>query len=132
MMRVSEDKKAEIVKTYLENPDMRYKGIAERFGVSGNFVGKTIKTHLQAGNGIKPDRRNGCTEDELDAKHAKVMAEKYPHPRTIDWMAHVKPLNAHKRELELKVEHKQAELEAARQELRDFTATLRKLMEDTT
>ena len=51
------------------------------------------------------------------------------HPRTSDWMKHVKPLNAHKRELELAIEHKQAELDKAKQELRDFTATLRQLME---
>lgn len=129
--RIDAETRAAMVEMYLSDDGIRYKDIAEKFDLSVGFVSRTIKKELEAGNGIKPDRRNGCTEEELDAKHAKVMAEKDPHPRTIDWMAHVKPLNAHKRELELKVEHKQAELEAARQELRDFTATLRQLMEDT-
>jgi GTP-binding protein Era len=35
-------------------------------------------------------------------------------------------------ELEQKVEHKQAELDRAKQELRDFMATMKQLMEDTT
>lgn len=48
-----------------------------------------------------------------------------------DWMQHITPLHKHKQELVLAVEHRQAELEKAKQELRDFTATLRQLMEGT-
>lgn len=68
--------------------------------------------------------------DELDAKHREALGEQ--HPRTSDWTEHVRHLNRQKRELESRVEHKQAELDRAKQELRDFTATLKQLMEDTT
>ena len=43
-------------------------------------------------------------------------------------MQYVTPLHKHKQELERRVEHKQAELDAAKQELRDFTATLEQLL----
>lgn len=137
MARISAEKKAEIVRMYLENTDIRYNDIAKHFGVSTDFVRRTVKAEVEAGNGIKPDRRKRkalpsveLDETELDEKHVEAL--KAQHPRTSDWMEHVKPLHQHKMELEQKVEHKQAELDKARQELRDFTATLRKLMEDTT
>lgn len=134
MSRISAEKRAEIVAAYLENDGATYKEIGEQFGINQNTISKIIKTELESGNGIKPDRRvNGeLTDDELERRHDDVIAAKDPHPRTTDWMQHVTPLHKHKMELERRVEHKQAELDKARQELRDFTATLRKLMEDTT
>lgn len=134
MPRISAEKRAEIVAAYLENDGATYKEIGERFGINHNTISKIIRAELQAGKGIKPDRRKvlpvvELDEAELDKKHREAF--KAQHPRTLDWMEHVKPLNAHKRELEEKVRHKQAELGAARQELRDFTATLKQLMEDT-
>lgn len=136
MARISAEKKAEIVRMYLENTDIRYDDIAKHFGVSTDFVRRTVKAEVEAGNGIKPDRRKRKTlpsveldEAELDEKHVEAL--KAQHPRTSDWMEHVKPLHQHKQELEQRVEHKQAELDKAKQELRDFTATLRQLMEDT-
>jgi transposase-like protein len=135
MARISTEKKAEIVRMYLENTDIHYDDIAKHFGVSTDFVRRTVKAEVEAGNGIKPDRRKRKTlpsveldEAELDEKHREAL--KAQHPRTSDWMEHVKPLNARKRELEENVQHKQAELNAARQELRDFTATLRQLMKE--
>ncbi|MBR3631026.1 MAG: hypothetical protein IKN55_11235 [Oscillospiraceae bacterium] len=70
--------------------------------------------------------------EEIDRQHAERMAEKAKaeHPRTSDWMDHITPLHKHRQELELAVEHRQAELEKAKQELRDFLATLRQLMEE--
>lgn len=134
MPRISAEKRAAIVAAYLESDGATYEGIGEQFGISKCTIGKIIRAELQAGNGIKPDRRvNGeLTDDELERRHDAVIAAKDPHPRTTDWMQHVTPLHKHKMELERRVEHKQAELDKAKQELRDFTATLRKLMEDTT
>lgn len=135
MPRISAEKRAEIVAAYLENDGATYKEIGEQFGVSTDFVRRTVKAEVEAGNGIKPDRRKRKTlpsveldETELDEKHVEAL--KAQHPRTSDWMEHVKPLHQYKMELEQKVEHKQAELDAARQELRDFTATLRQLMKE--
>lgn len=112
MPRISAEKRAQIVQYYLENDRATYKDIGERFGINHNTISKIIKAELEAGNGIKPDRRAKDPENP--------------------WMQYVTPLHQHKMELEQKVEHKQAELDAAKQELRDFTATLRGLMEDTT
>lgn len=129
--RIDAETRAAIVEMYLSDDGIRYKDIAEKFDLSVGFVSRTIKKELQAGNGIKPDLRARTIKlpDGIEFEREALEAQ---HPRTSDWMEHVKPLNAHKRELEQKVEHKQAELEKAKQELRDFTATLRKLMEDTT
>ena len=132
--KIDTETKAAIVAAYLSNDNVTYNDVAERFGINQNTVRKIVASEVQAGKGIKPDRRvNGeLTDDALDQKHGDVIAAKDPHPRTTDWMQHVTPLHKHKMELERRVEHKQAELDKARQELRDFTATLRKLMEDTT
>ena len=108
MPRISAEKRAEIVAAYLENDGATYKEIGEQFGTNHSTISKIIRAELQAGNGVKPDRR----------------AKEPENP----WMQYVTPLHKRKRELELKVEHKQAELEAARQELRDFTATLEQLL----
>lgn len=134
MARISAEKRAKIVAAYLENDGATYKEIGERFGINHNTISKIIRAELQAGNGIKPDRRKvlpvvELDEAELDKKHREAL--KAQHPRTLDWMEHVKPLHQHKQELELRVQHKQAELDAAKQELRDFTETLKKLMEGT-
>ena len=135
MSRISAEKRAEIVAAYLENDGATYKEIGERFGINHNTISKIIRAELQAGNGVKPDRRKKTlpsvelSDDEIDAKHREAL--KAQHPRTLDWMEHVKPLHQHKQELELRVQHKQAELDAAKQELRDFTETLKKLMEGT-
>ena len=132
--RIDAETKAAMVARYLSEDGIQIKTVAQEFGVSATYAGKIIHAELHAGNGVKPDRRaNGeLTDDELERRHDDVIAAKDPHPRTTDWMAHVTPLHKHKMELERRVEHKQAELDKARQELRDFTATLRKLMEDTT
>ena len=134
MPKISAEKRAEIVAAYLENDGATYKEIGERFGINHNTISKIIRAELQAGNGVKPDRRKvlpvvELDKAELDEKHREAL--KAQHPRTLDWMEHIKPLNARKRELEENVRHKQAELEKAKQELRDFTATLKQLMEDT-
>ena len=132
--RIDAETKAAIVAAYLSSDNVTYKDVAERFGINHNTARKIVRSEVEAGNGIKPDRRvNGeLTDDELERRHNNVIASKDPHPRTTDWMAHVTPLHKHKMELEQRVEHKKAELEKAKQELRDFTATLRQLMEDTT
>lgn len=108
--RINAETRAKIVQTYLENEGMSHKELAARYNVSVTSVKGIINEALQSGNGIKPDRR------------AK------PEPPS-EWMQHITPLYKHRQALELAVEHKQAELDAAKQELRDFTATLRQLME---
>lgn len=135
MRKITAEQRAQIVQYYLENDGATYKDIAKKVGVNHCTISKIIRAELQAGNGITPDRRKKTlpsvelSDDEIDAKHREAL--KAQHPRTLDWMEHVKPLHQHKQELELRVQHKQAELDAAKQELRDFTETLKKLMEGT-
>ena len=131
MRKITAEQRAQIVQYYLENDGATYKDIAKKVGVNHRTISKIIRAELQAGNGVKPDRRKvlpvvELDEAELDEKHREAL--KAPHPRTLDWMEHVKPLHQHKQELELRVQHKQAELDKAKQELRDFTATLEQLL----
>lgn len=126
--RIDDETRSKIVQKYLATDDATYADIGRVFGINQNTISKIIRQELQSGTGIKPDRRaktiklsNGIEfeREELEAQH----------PRTSDWMQHITPLHKHKQALELAIEHKQAELDAAKQELRDFTATLRQLME---
>ena len=132
--KIDAETKAAITAMYLSSDSVTYKDVAEQFGINLNTVRRIVGSEVQAGNGVKPDRRKvlpsvELSDDEIDAKHREAL--KAQHPRTLDWMEHVKPLHQHKQELELRVQHKQAELDAAKQELRDFTETLKKLMEGT-
>lgn len=108
--RIDAETRAQIVQKYLATDDATYADIGRVFGINQNTIAKIIRTELQAGNGTKPDRR----------------AKEPENP----WMEYVTPLHKHKQELEDVIEHKQAELDAARQEYRDFLATLKQLMED--
>jgi transposase-like protein len=108
--RIDAETRAQIVQKYLATDDATYADIGRVFGINQNTIAKIIKTELQAGNGTKPDRR----------------AKEPENP----WMEHITPLHRHKQELENAIAHKQAELDAARQEYRDFLATLKQLMED--
>lgn len=127
---IDAETKSEIVMAYLSDEKITQKEIAKRFGVSTQYVSRMLKSEMEAGNGVKPDRRartahGEITDGEIERRHQEAMQE---HPRSEDWMAHVTPLHKHKQSLEEKVKHKQAELDAAKQELRDFTATLEQLL----
>lgn len=108
--RIDAETRAQIVQKYLAADGATYADIGRVFGINQYTVARIIRTELQAGNGTKPDRR----------------AKEPENP----WMQYVTPLHKHKQALEEKVKHKQAELDKAKQELRDFTATLKQLMED--
>lgn len=108
--RIDAQTRAQIVQKYLATDDATYADIGRVFGINQNTIAKIIKTELQAGNGTKPARR----------------AREPENP----WMEHIHPLHKHKQELEYVIEHKQAELDAARQEYRDFLATLEQLMKE--
>lgn len=108
--RIDTETRAAMVRAYCEEDSATYSSVAKKFGVSFETARRIITNELQTVPGVKPDRR--ATEPE--------------NP----WMEYVTPLHKHKQELEDVIEHKQAELDAARQEYRDFLATLKQLMED--
>ena len=107
--RIDAEIRAKIVEMYLSDENATYAEIGRHFGINQYTISNIVKRELQAGNGIKPDRRSKPAQQP-------------------DWMAYVTPLHQHKRELEEKVLHKKAELDKAQQELRDYLATIRKLM----
>ena len=137
--KLDSELRAQIVDAYLADPAIRQKDLAQRYHIGISTVQRIIHDQVEAGKCVKPDRRKrspdgseGISEAEMDKRHAERMAEKAKaeHPRTSDWMAHITPLHQHKMELENVVEHRQVELEKAKQELRDFLATLKQLMEE--
>ena len=123
----------EIVAAYFGEDKPTHEELAEQYHLSVHTIKKVVSDHIKAGAGVKPDRRckrftlTAQTDEELDKKHAEAMPE---HPRTSDWMDHITPLHQRKMELENAIEHKQAELDKARQEYRDYLATLKQLLEE--
>lgn len=130
--RIDAGLREEITNAYLSDESVTVKALAEKYCYSVSTISKIIKEYTKSGKGIKPDRRKKLTDEELDRQHAERMAEKAKaeHPKTSDWMDHITPLHQRKQELENAIEHKQVELDKARQEYRDFLATLRQLMEE--
>lgn len=107
--RIDAATRAKVVEMYLADENATYAEIGRYFGINQNTISKIIKKELQAGNGIVPDRRQNEPEKS--------------------WVVdYITPLHKHKQELELAVEHKQVELDKAKQELRDFVATLERLL----
>ena len=137
--RIDQETRAAITAAYLADDSISFKQIAEQFGIAMSTAQRIIHDELKAGAGVKPDRRKrnadgseGILEGEMDKRHAERLAEQNAelHPRTSDWMDHIAPIHQRKQELEIAIEHKQAELDKARQEYRDFLATLKQLMEE--
>jgi transposase len=137
--KLDSELRAQIVDAYLADPAIRHKDLAQRYHIGVSTVQRIIHDQVEAGKRVKPDRRRrnpdgseGISEAEMDKRHAERMAAQNAerHPRTSDWMDHITPLHQRKMELENAVEHKQVELDKARQEYRDFLATLRQLMEE--
>lgn len=137
--KLNSELRAQIVDAYLADPAIRHKDLAQRYHIGISTVQRIIHDQVEAGKCVKPDRRRrnpdgseGISEAEMDKRHAERMAAQNAerHPRTSDWMDHITPLHQRKQELENAIEHKQVELDKARQEYRDFLATLRQLMEE--
>ncbi len=142
--KLDSELRAQIVDAYIADPAIRQKDLAQRYHIGISTVQRIIHDQVEAGKGVKPDRRRrsvkrnpdgseGISEAEMDKRHAERMAAQSAerHPRTSDWMDHITPLHQRKQELENAIKHKQAELEKAKQEYRDFLATLKQLMEET-
>lgn len=141
--KIDSELRAQIVDAYIADPAIRQKDLAQRYHIGISTVQRIIHDQVEAGKCVKPDRRRrsvkrnpdgseGITEEKMDQKHAEAMKKQNAerHPRTSDWMDHITPIRQRKMELENAVEHRQAELEKAKQEYRDFLATLRQLLEE--
>lgn len=139
--KIDAELREQIVAAYIADPSIRQKDPAQQYHIGVSTVQRVIHDQVEAGKCVKPDRRRrsvkrnpdgseGITEEKMDQKHAEAMKKQNAerHPRTSDWMDHITPIHQRKMELENAIEHKQAELEKAKQEYRDFLATLRQLL----
>ena len=137
--KIDAELREQICEEYLADPTVRFLDLARKYMVSESTVQRFVADLVKAGKCVKPDRRwkppkrnpdgsEGITVGEMDKRHAERMAEQ--HPRTSDWMDHITPIHQRKQELENAIEHKQVELDRARQEYRDFLATLKQLLEE--
>lgn len=101
-----------------------YKEVARDTGLSAHVVANIIKLDKCV---------IGVEDDELDRRHAEVMRlNRQQHAEMTTWMEHVTPLHQHKLRLEAEISAKQEALDKAKQEYRNFLATVKQLMEDTT
>lgn len=104
-----------------------HNSVARKFGIAESTVQR-----IAYQNGFRSDRGKTKpsyplpTDNELNRKHAEAMKEKEP---SSEWMEHIKPLHDRKMELEREIERRQAELATAKQEYRNFLATLNQLLE---
>lgn len=105
---LAQETKEEILQAFLDGEERKH--IAERFDLAYATVCRLISDMTKSGNGIKPDRR---TPTDCE-----------------NWMEHVTPLHKKKMQLLENVARKQTELDKARQELRDYLATIKKLFEE--
>lgn len=122
--KVDEKVRAKVLEMYNSDQKMTYKQIASELGLSAWTVGNIIKL----------DKCSiGAENDELDRRHAEVMClNRQQHAEMTTWMQHVTPLHQHKLRLEAEIATKQEALDKAKQEYRNFLATVKRLMEDTT
>ena len=101
----------------LRNGGMALKAIADQVDISKASVSRILE-----------NTQDGITLAEATEKHRKVMHEK--HGTEAPWLSHITPLHQHKQALERRIAEKQAELDKAREEYRNFLATLEQLTKE--
>lgn len=113
---ITDEMRSEIVR--LRGEGMYLNKIAEKLGISKTAVNNALIVY----------KNNGISLSEAQEIHREVMHEK--HAAETPWMEHIKPLHQHKRELESRVRECEEALAKARQEYRNFCATINQLAEE--
>lgn len=130
--RLTDAIRREIAETYLQG-GMTGQEVADMYEVSHNTLYKCLSKYKagQLGEVAEiPSAREGVQPE--DAIHEAVMQEKrQEHEAATTWMKHITPLHQHKQRLEAEIAAKQDALDKAKQEYRNFLATLEQLTEDT-
>ena len=101
----------------LRDSGMMVRDIADQVGISKASVSRILE-----------NTQDGITLAEATEKHRKVMHEM--HGTEAPWMAHITPLHEQKQVLERRIAERQAELDKAREEYRNFLATLEQLTKE--
>ena len=123
-IKIDDETRAKVIKMYYSDEYNSYKEVARDTGLSAHVVANIIKLDKCV---------IGAEDDELDRRHAEVMClNRQQHAEMTTWMEHVTPLHQHKLRLEAEISAKQEALDKAKQEYRNFLATVKQLMEDTT
>lgn len=118
--RTDVEKMAAIAQAY-QSGNRTAKEVAEQFGVSKSTACRAIQQY------------SGAPDAVIDRRHAEVMEQRrQEHADATTWMEHVTPIHRHKQRLEAEIRARQEALDKARDEYRNFLATLKQLMEDTT
>lgn len=118
-MRISDEMRSAIVHASITDKKSPSQ-IAEAFSISENTVATVLKRYAE----------NGISDKEASQKHAAIMAQKRAaHEQQTVWMTHITPLHEQKRALEAEIARRQEALDEARQEYRNFLATVRQLMD---
>ena len=120
---ITDEMRSEIVR--LRGEGMVLCEIAEKLGISKTAVSNAL---LLVQNAAKQKHDEGISLKEATEKHREVMHEK--HATETPWMEHIKPLHQHKRELGSRVRECEEALAKARQEYRNFCATITQLAEE--
>ena len=116
--RIDEEKMAAIAQAY-QSGNQTAREVAEQFGVSRSTATRAIPQY------------SGAPDAVIDRRHAEVMERRrQEHADATTWMEHVTPIHRHKQRLETEIRAKQEALDKAREEYRNFLATLRQLMEE--
>lgn len=123
-IKIDDETRAKVIEMYYSGEYNGYKDVAKEIGLSAHVVGNIIKL----------DKCTiGAEDDELDRKHVEVMLQsRQEHAEMTTWMEHITPLHKHKLRLEEEIAAKQEAFDKAKQEYRNFLATVKQLMEDTT
>ena len=106
------------VRRLLDN-GMMVRDIADQVGISKSSISRILE-----------NTQDGVTLAEATEKHRKVMHEK--HATEAPWMAHITPLHQQKQAMERRIAERQVELDKAREEYRNFLATLEQLTKEET
>lgn len=101
----------------LRDNGMMVRDIADQVGISKSSISRILE-----------NTQDGVTLAEATEKHRKVMHEK--HGTEAPWMSHITPLHEQKQALERRIAERQAELDKAREEYRNFLATLEQLTKE--
>lgn len=121
--RLTQEEKNKILE--LRDSGVTAANIACRFSISPQAVHRIVREERQK-------HEDGITLDNANEKHRAVMEQKRAdHAAQTSWMEHVTPLHQHKQRLEAEIAKRQDALDQAKQEYRNFLATLGQLMEET-
>lgn len=136
--RRESEKKADTIRKALTETGITLEQLRELVKEHGLYkeYGANINSMLQkerhpGKKQIYKYNQSGAADEVLERKHAAKMEKKRrEHDAATTWMEHITPLHQQKQALERRIAERQAELDKAREEYRNFLATLEQLTKE--